>query len=408
MTRALATHSSRIDEAFASAAAAPAKSQGRLSRSVVRLLEERDLEDVARLFLARFRRDGARADGRARGDLVTYMRQLYLQGSEPGAGTESMIQIDARGEVGAFVGVIPMRYQLEGNPLKAGISGVLMSSAENGTSLAALQLLRELHRRPLDLIFTDSANRSSMALGTAMKYKVLPSESLEWAHVFQPAAVALHKLAGRLPWTPATFLRPLARAADLAAAPLLSRKFRRSASPGWKDAEIDAAAFAEMAPRFLADFPLRPAWSPAELNWLVKQARLRQSAGPLNFRVVQDFSGDTVGCYAFYGERGAVARVAHAAATRRAWGALLAKILDTTESMGCIGVHGGARKEMMPHVYSFPGLFFYYAGGIMIYSRHADVTARIDADDLFVGGLAGDRWTRLATDQFGLSPPPYG
>jgi hypothetical protein len=386
---------------------ASAKEPSRLSRTAVRLLEERDLDNVARLFLARFRKTGALADEPAHGDLVNYMRQLYLGGAGAEAGTESMIQIDARGDVGAFIGVIPMTYQLDGVPLKAGVSGVLMSSSENGTSLAAIQLLRELHRRPLDLIFTDSANRSSMALGTAMKYKILSSESLEWAHVFQPAAVVLHKLAGRLRWMPAGLLRPLARAADFAAAPLLNRKFRRGASPGWSDAAIDAATFVEMAPRFLAGFRLRPAWAPPELSWLVKQAGLRQSAGPLHFRVVRDSSGDAVGCYAFYGERGGVARVIHAAATRRAWSALLAKILDTTESMGCIGVHGAARKEMMPHVYSFPGMFFYYAGGLMIYSSRADVRERIESDDLFVGGLAGDRWTRLSTDQFGLLPPAY-
>ena len=298
MTGALAIRPSRLS--LAASAAAP----GRPSRSVVRLLEERDLDAVARLFLARFRKVGAPSDSGARGDLVSYMRQLYLERPGAGGGTESMIQIDARGDVGAFVGVIPMAYQMDGEPLKAGASGVLMSSSENGTSLAAIQLLRELHRRPLDMIFTDSANRSSMALGAAMKYKILPSESLEWAHVFQPAAAVLHKLGGRMPRVAARMLRPLAAAVDFAATPLLNKRFQRGPTPGWADAAIEADEFVDVAPRFLIDFPLRPTWAPPELRWLVKQAGLRQSAGPLNFRIVRGPSGEAVGCYAFYGRRG--------------------------------------------------------------------------------------------------------
>ena len=60
----------------------------------------------------------------------------------------------------------------------------------------------------------------------------------------------------------------------------------------------------------------------------------------------------------------------------------------------------------MPHIHSFPGMFLYNAGGLMVYSNRADVAERIANGELFVGGLAGDRWTRLATDQFGLLPRP--
>src|SRR6202034_2722291 len=98
------------------------------------------------------------------------------------------------------------------------------------------------------------------------------------------------------------------------------------------------------------------------LERLTTQAGQRRSAGALHFHVVRDPSNNPVGCYAFYGEQSGVARVIHAAAaTNKAWEGVIGNILDTAESMGCIGVHGTMSKGMMPHVYAIRGMFFYYA-----------------------------------------------
>jgi hypothetical protein len=59
------------------------------------------------------------------------------------------------------------------------------------------------------------------------------------------------------------------------------------------------------------------------------------------------------------------------------------------------------RKGMMPHVYAIRGMFFYYAAATMVYSNRADVLDAVEDGEAFVGGFAGDRWTRLATDGFG-------
>jgi len=372
----------------------------RSARNVVRPLEEGDLDSVARLFLSRFRSRRAAADARGRAEVVSYMRQLYLEGPARRAGVDSQVQINARGKIGAFVGVIRATYLLDGNPLTAGINGVLMASGQEGDSLAAVQLLRELHRGPLDLIFTDSANRTSMALGRAMKYKIMSPESLEWACVFDPAAILLHRGRQLWPWAPTSLLRPFARAADFAVKRALRSRMKRTPPAGWSDEAINVSRFVEMAPRFLEEFRLRPEWTPGDLGWLVGQAALRQSAGPLNFHVIRNASRAPVGCYAFYGEKGGVARVIHAAATNKGWSGLLPLILDNVESMGCIGVHGAAREGMTPYVYSTPGLFFYYTGGTMVYSNRADVLSAVEDRGAFIGGFAGDRWTRLATDDF--------
>jgi hypothetical protein len=379
------------------------RSVARSSRNIVRPLEEGDLDGVARLFLSRFRGKRAPSDERARADVASYMRQLYFESSGCEAGAASLVQVGAHGEIGAFIGIIRTTYLLDGKPLTAGIKGAFMAAPEAENSFAAIELLREMHRRPLDLIFTDSANRSSLLLCRALKYKVMSPESLEWAFVFEPAALAFHKVRQRWPLAAPRILQPLAGAADFAAKRVLRKHLKRGALAGSSDVEIDASTFVELAPKFLEHFRLRPEWSSHELEWLTKQAGQRRSAGPLHFHLVRDSSGNPVGCYAFYGEKGGVARVIHAGATNKGWEGVIGQILNTAEAMGCIGVHGTMRKGLMPHVYAIRGMFFYYAAATMAYSNRADILSAVEDGEAFVGGFAGDRWTRLGTDEFGRS-----
>ncbi len=372
---------------------------GRSANPIVRPLVEDDLESVARLFLKRFRKADVTKQGRD--SVADYMKRIYFNAPGGGGESDSLVQINARGEVGAFVGVMRVPFLLDGSPILAGATGALMSEPDVDNGLAAVQLLRALRRGPFDLIYTDTANRTTLALCQAMKYRVLTPESLEWAFAFQPAAVAVHKVAQRLRYFPAALARPFARAADLAISRALSASSEPQKPSSWRDREIDAETFCEWAPQFLRDFRLRPEWAPADMIWLTSLAQERESAGPLHFRLVSDSSGKPLGAYAFYGERGGVARVLHASALQHGWGALINRMLDTTRSLGCIGVHGAARREMMAHAYAFRGMVFYYAMGTMVHSPRADVWTAIENGSAFVGGLGGDRWTRLASDKFG-------
>jgi hypothetical protein len=47
------------------------------------------------------------------------------------------------------------------------------------------------------------------------------------------------------------------------------------------------------------------------------------------------------------------------------------------------------------------GVVFYYACGMLAYTSRADVRAAIERGEAILGGFAGDRWTRLASDSFG-------
>jgi len=375
----------------------PAKPRPTVAR--VRPLSEGDLAAVAELFLQRFRAEKRPAGAQA--EIAACMKALYLDHPGRVGDADALVAIDSAGALAAFCGGARTRFLFDGQPASACVTGTLMASAAPGHALAAVQLLRESRKLDYDLIITDSANRASLAMCQAMGYRVVSPDSLEWATVFAPASVALHKIRQRLgaPWLGA--LKPLARLADFAAAAALRAAEGPPKRSDWRDVEVDAETYIEIAPRFLAPFRLRPDFSRQELLWHIGMARRRRSAGPLHLQILYDGAGAPAGAYAVFGGKGDVARIINAVAAPHAWGRLFDNMRETARQRGCIGAHGPLRPAMLAHAYGVRGVFFYYAGGMLMYSKNPEIKRAIESGEAFLGGFAGDRWTQLASDNFG-------
>jgi hypothetical protein len=377
-------------------AAPPRPSNG---GSRVRPMTESDLEPLADLFLQRFRA-GKRGPS-ARAEIAQCMKALYLDFPNRQGEADALVTVDADGAIAAFCGGVRTPFLFNGRPATACVTGTLMASSAPSHALAAVQILRESRKLDYDLIVTDSANRASLAMCQAIGYQVVSPDSLEWACVFEPTAVALHKLRQRTGQAWLGALRPFARAADLAAGAALRAAAGTARRADWRDEEVDDETFAEIAPRFLEPYRLRPEYTREDLLWRIAMARQRKSAGPLRLQVVYDRNGEPAGAYAGFGGKGDVARIFHAAAAPNAWGRLFDKMRETAQGRGCIGAHGQLKPPLMAHAYSVRGVFFYYAGGMMIYSNRPEIRRAVEAGEAFLGGFAGDRWTRLASDSFG-------
>jgi hypothetical protein len=365
----------------------------------VRPLVEDDLEAVAELFLQRFRAERRRP--RALAEIAACMKTLYLDHPGRSGDADAFVAIDGAGALAAFCGGARVPFLFDGRPANVCVTGALMASAAPGHALAAVQLLRESRAADCDLIVTDSANRASLAMCQTMGYRVVSPDSLEWASVFDPASVALHKIRQRIraPWLGA--LKPLARLADSSASAALRVAEGEHKRSNWRDEEVDAETYADIAPRFLAPFRLRPDFTREQLLWHIDMAGRRQSAGPLHLQVIYDGAGAPAGAYAVFGGKGDVARVVNAVAAPHAWGKLFDKMRETARERGCIGAHGPLKAAMMAHAYAVRGVFFYYAGGMLMYSRNPELRRAVESGEAFLGGFAGDRWTQLASDSFG-------
>jgi hypothetical protein len=385
-------------ESFA-AVAPPARTLGARAGSRVRPLVEDDLETLADLFLQRFR--AARRSPHARAEVAARMKALYLDQPMRQGDADALVAVDPAGAVAAFCGGMRAQFQFDGRPVTACITGTLMASTAPGHALSVVQILRECRRLDYDFIMADSANRASLAMCQAVGYSVLSPDSLEWAAVFDPASLALHKLKQRLDLDALGALKPLARAVDLAASTALRTAFGPPKHSDWRDEEVDDETFVDIAPRFYEAFRLRPDFARADFLWLIAMARRRRSAGPLRLRVLYDDAGEPAGAFAAFAAKGGVARVIHCVAAPNAWGRLFERMRERARALGCIAAHGPMKKPMLPHAYAARGLFFYYAGGSLIYSNRPEIRRAAECGEALLGGFAGDRWTELASDKFG-------
>jgi hypothetical protein len=373
----------------------------------VRFLERSDLEGVARLFHQRFRSADGEPGASEIAATAGYMERLYLQGPSGEACDGSLVQVDRQGGISGFLGLVKTRYRLGGERLSTCIVGALMAAEGAQHGAPGLRLLRALNEQSFELQLTDSANRLSLALALPMRFRLLPLDCLQWMRAFRPVTMLLDRMSRRWPRQPFELARPLAAGADM----VIGRAFARSLDQRarrFQAEAIDADAFAELAPSFLGEFPLRPDWPSDELRWLLRHAAEQRVNGPLHFVRVNDADGASVGCFAFYGQAGGVALVLQVLANRSGWQPVLEHLMATAAQMGCCGITGQAQKLLMPHLFRYPGLIFRYAGGTMARSARADVMMAVGDSDILAGGLAGDRWTRLSAGDLGQSAGRLG
>jgi hypothetical protein len=362
----------------------------------VRPLAAEDLEHVAALFLTKFRHRRRHRD-RAIAQTADYMRELYLDGGE----SEALVQINPQGGLGGFMGVLKGRYELNGRALNAAIIGPFMTDSSTDHGWAGPQLLRALHQGEFDLYLTDSANRTSLAFARPMKYQLLPVHCLEWTCIFRPGGMAAAVLCRKWPWLPRLALDPCARVFDAFAGRRFEPPVQPSSSRRVHHEPIDAPQFAERLPILMSDYALRPSWKDGELPRLLALAAEKRADGPLHFGGTYDEAGKMLGCHAFYGQAGGIASLLQIQASGPHWGATLDGLIAAARDMGCVGIIGQTQSRFLPQLFGYNGLFLRYAGGTMVRSRIAEVTEAVRSGDIFIGGLMGDRWTRLSSDDFG-------
>ncbi|TIN29876.1 MAG: hypothetical protein E5Y31_10240 [Mesorhizobium sp.] len=367
----------------------------------VRPLAAEDLERVAALFLTKFRRRRRHLLDRAIAETAAYMREIYLDPAGQSGESNALVQINRQGRLGGFLGVLKARYELNGAALNAAIIGPLMADPGTDDGSAGPQLLRALHQGEFDLQLTDSANRTSLAFARPMKYQLLPVHCLGWTCIFRPAAMAAARLHRKWPGLPRLALDPCARAFDALAKRRFEPPVQLSASQRVHCEPIDAVQFAERLPTLLSDYSLRPRWKDGELPRLLALAAEKRADGPLNFGGAYDETGKMLGCYAFYGQAGDIANLLQIQASGPHWRATLDGLIAAARDMGCVGITGQTQSRFMPQLFGYRNVFFRYAGGTMVRSRIAEVTEAVRSGDIFIGGLIGDRWTRLSSDDFG-------
>lgn len=361
------------------------------SRGAIRAFQRSDIPQVCHLFSQTFRL-GKSYDA---AKLAACLEATYFDSPGYTEGTGSIVHLDRNGAVNGFMGVISMTMVIGERTLRAGILSAYMAADPENNPGIGVSLIRGVTTRDFDLLFTDTANRTSLDIARAIRFVTLPAQSLEWVKIHRPAGTAAYFLAKRLRGL-ARWIVPIARAADNLFLRILPSS---SVSPdGVVSRPLAAEDFAEAARPFLAPYDLKP--DPAELGWFAEQAGLQTKYGPLRVREVVDRIGRRIGLYLLYARRDGVAYALQILALPNREELVVGQLVADAAEFGAVAVRGATSPDLMKGLFRQKGIFYHHVMGTIAWTRDRDVAAALRGGNVFLGGLAGETWARIVTEDF--------
>ncbi len=363
-----------------------------LPKGGLRPIRPSDIPAIARLFLKIFRR----ADRPAGADLQNYLRTLLLASPSYSeiAGTQVYEQQDGR--IRSALLAVPMRFVACGNIVPGRLLGVFMTDAER-EAVGAAQLILALRPRRADFAFCDSASPMSCNHLLAIGGKPITLQNLEWSRSFRPFGALAGRfdtrfLRGKLPGLPV-----LARPFDA----LLRRLLPQPDAPDHgaaRVAEMPVPTFLVHAPRLIAHYAVRPLWMEEELFWLVSLAAQNTRLGSFTIRSVLDRGSAIIGCFVYYAAPGRTAHVLNVLALPGREATVLDAMFRHLDETGHVEARGRAQPALMTGLSLQRWLVFRHRAFTVALTRIPEINDAIARGDIYLGGLAGEDWSRLLTD----------
>ncbi len=358
----------------------------------VRPMRPADVPAVAQLFLKIFRG----ADRPADMELQHYLGDLTLASPtyDETMGTQVYQQQDGR--IRSALLAVPMRFVACGTSLPGRLLGVFMSDADKEAAGAA-QLILALRPRRADFAFCDSASPISRSHLLAIGGKPVPVQNLEWTRSFRPVGALTQRFAER-------FLRRRSFGLPIVARPFDS--LLRHLRPDQDAPEAAVASVTDMsipnfldhAPRLIAHYSVRPLWAREELSWLVSLAAQNTRLGAFTIRAVVDHPGTIIGCFVYYAAPGRTARVLNVLSLPGRETVVLDAMFRHLDETGHVAARGRAQLALMAGLSLQRWLVFRHRAFAMALTRVPEINDAVARGDVYLGGLAGEDWSRLLDD----------
>ncbi|GJE16236.1 hypothetical protein [Methylobacterium marchantiae] len=364
------------------------------SRGSIRAFERSDIPQVCRLFSQTFRLGRSYQAGK----LAACLEATYFDSPAYTEGTGSIVHLDRNGALDGFMGVIAMTMVVGERTLRAGILSAYMAADPDNNPGIGVSLVRGVTARDFDLLFTDTANRTSLDIARATRFATLPMQSLEWVKIVRPAGTGAYFLAKRVPRLAAPLV-PICRAVDA-----LYRRVARPDVPlgktldGVRSRPLSAREFAEAAKPFLEPYDVKPAW--ADLAWFVEQAELQTKYGPLRICEVVDRVNRRIGLYLLYARPDGVAFALQILALPNREEIVVGKLIAHAAELGAVAVRGGTSADITKGLIRQKGIFYHHVMGTIVWARDPRILSAIRGGNVLLGGLAGETWARIVTEDF--------
>ncbi|MBI4923370.1 MAG: hypothetical protein HY834_16640 [Devosia nanyangense] len=371
------------------------------SSSTIRPFAAADAGEVADLLVRGFQN----SDRPAPAGMAAYLTEVYLDAPwfDPQIASRVLVRTDGR--IAGFVGVSAMPMLLDGRRIRTAILSSLAVDPRTADSMTAPRLLRDVRSGAQDAILSDRANAVAVALLRSLRGEVFRNYSLDWLRVLRPAGLAIDTLAKR--FGPLRLLAPLAAPFDnrMLARGLATEEPRwttpshaRSAE-AFTDRDADLSELLTLVPHFLAEFPLRPDWTAADLGTILSDGARKAELGDFTSRVVLAPNGEVAGLFLTHLRRGRVAQILQIMAKKGREGIVIDRAIAHAVTAGAVAIRGRAQPALLDALMERRAVFLPELAAV-VYSRDADILRHFREGTAFFTGLAGENWMRLNGDRF--------
>ncbi|NOV18613.1 MULTISPECIES: GNAT family N-acetyltransferase [Ensifer] len=355
----------------------------------VRPMELGDIPAVSSLFSKIFRK----RDIEPSGDLRQYLEAVFF-GSPLYSPEHGSIVYDD-GTIASAILALPMEFSIRGRHTVGKLLCAFMSDGKAG-AVGAACLARTMRSARQDMCFSDNSSPVSADHWVAGGGVVLPIQSLEWQRSFRPATSSAIRASRQFPALGSKLVLGVLGAFDR-----VLRWRRPSVKPtpasGCMTKVIGAGEFLGCARPMMERFSVRPVWSTEEFDWLVAIAGKNQGLGEVHFRQVTA-DGRAIGVFLFLGRANRTATVLNVLCQPGREFEVTAEMFACLDREGYAQATGAAQPFLMNAISRQRWLTFRHRGYFCMVTRHGDLKDAALRNDLYIGGLASESWSRLLTD----------
>ncbi|MDP2339353.1 MAG: GNAT family N-acetyltransferase [Deltaproteobacteria bacterium] len=367
----------------------------------IRSFRASDAREVAELLQRAFHA----SDAPAPTGMLDYLCEVYLDAPWFDPDIASRVFVRADGRIVGFVGVSAMPMSLDGHRIRTAVISSLAVDPRDADSLTCPRLLRHVCAGPQEAVLSDRSNSSAVSLLQTLKGEVCRNYSAEWVRTLRPAGFAVDNMAGR--FKAARLLAALALPLDDATEKkaIRSEGTRRTAgrrarpADAFADRSLGHDELLDLVPRFLADFPLRPEWTRAELSTVVSDASRKAVLGEFVSCVVEGPNSEPVGLFLYHLRRGRVAHVLQIMAAKGREAVVVGRAIAHASANGAVAIRGRAQPALADALMD-GGAAFLPDLATVVCTRDRHILEHFRAGTAFFTGLAGENWMRLNGDRF--------
>lgn len=355
----------------------------------VRPFVEDDIPQVADLYwtFLRLRK------GPAPPAVQSFFRELYFTNPWIDSTLPSLVCEGKSGRIVGFLGVIPRKMSVCGQPIRVAFGGNFVVHPEVRSTLPGMRLLGAYMAGGQDLSQTDSANDVSRILLERLGFRTILPYSIHWARPLRPAHYAVYLmscLTGPALSASLKFAaKPFCSVVDSMAARLSFSPFRQT-EPLLHAAELDIETLLHCLAEFHSGYSLWPEYDVHSLKWLLSFMDRMQAHGDLRKVVLRDDTQKILGWYLYYLKPGAVGEVVQIGGERQFTKNILDHLFYDAWNHGVIALHGVVHSRLMGDFSEKNCIFTCRGGWTLAHSRKPELLELLDSGDAFLSRLDGE------------------